>query len=501
MLKYNGEGGYMVVEETFYEELKDCLNVYDLMVNSYAYMKQKKLTTAQLSKSQQETFNSIHNLIEEFTISNIDFHSMINKIEAAYYKKLTLYNLYEIIQCCDEYKANKDLDNLPKKKQSNMEGFTAFAQYDNYGLNTNYKEKHIAIFPKREDNFVDNLTKNIHKKCKSKRRKVERETDIFGLKNLIIYDESLFDSYHVVQHNYTKSEKMYERINTSNYLRISTNPMIAKDLNEIMDIQYKGNYFSINGIKEELNKSYYQHYFNNLDHVLKTQSDLVILPEMVVSDSILKDLPLYIMNSGCQEQIIISGTMSRKDKNECSVFDEKGHLLFVQNKHNPFVLKKENSAYLETLSNDQTIHILDLGKIGRLCVLICKDVRDNCIDSIMRQLKINLLCAPAFSPDLDIITTMENLTKDIFCVSVLSNCCSAYKSKDVDLPIMNRKIGAVLLPAMKADRRDFYCEYYSMGENCLSCNEYCYPYVFNIDGKETMSVDGKTTVKVSCKIK
>lgn len=148
--------------------------------------------------------------------------------------------------------------------------------------------------------------------------------------------------------------------------------------------------------------------------------DLSVRADEIIENAAGREAPLIVMPSWWHER-----------SNEAPVLDDALIPLYRQPKHSPF-LYNDVKPELEDLENkDNTVYMLHLPKIGRICVCICKDfLMDSYRRMLCESLEASFILVPAFSPEVDHFKNCMDELKHSGTYGIFINCCAAQANKN-----------------------------------------------------------------------
>ena len=272
-----------------------------------------------------------------------------------------------------------------------------------------------------------------------------------------------------------------------------------------------------------------ERYIKALDRCKDMNVDIVVFPEMLMTRTILNEVESYIENCAPYDLplLMIMGSIWEKDRensqsdsnagqNVSVVFSSYGQKIFEQHKKIPFDYrnKKETSqnsdasesrrGHQELLSQrDKKIHIIDIGGFGRIFTLICRDVLNSTLITLLKDLRADMVLVPMFSPSINMLDELESLTKVHLATEFLCNSCSALCEDDAQWFVVNvdndgwtdeykDKLGGVFTPEKENGKQTTVC--YSpicFSESCEKCqSEECLGSVFDIKYNEYSTPKG-----------
>ena len=418
--------------------LRQCQNIYDILAVAYSKLvpyEYKKVANCDFTKFKRIS-NAVGMYIEQnenncvVDISNLIF-TICQCIESGEYEinESFYYNLIHQIDSSITYKYSK----IGK----------FFRRYEKVGiLNSNGDKLNIYVLPKMQHTIIDELEANSEKYEKSKTkttgrkglRKRNRKENISSinsqLHHFVLYESNLYKpNLTILLDNHV----FRNQINSKQVLKIGVIPFSKQTIEDLFQIEYKRDTFSIVGVKAEHSRKIYDLFKQELEIISKEVLDIIIFPEMYLTDEIIKDLKTLIQstyshaNNQEKTQIIATGTCWKTNSNRCYVYDNFGNEIFVQNKFTPF---DYNGKIEELCPTDHEINMLDIEGVGRIIVLICKDITNSKLKDFIGEVKGDILCYPAYSPSLEVITQSRSVSEDFNVISIFSNACAPRISRD-----------------------------------------------------------------------
>lgn len=364
-------------------------------------------------------------------------------------------------------------------------------------LNTNYKETGVFIFKKADSFIIDCINQTIcDKNGYGLRRPKEHKNGMYNLDTIkICYREEL-QGMEVIFKTIPKNNTISNQLINDKKLYVALCPFVANPLQDILKQETSKNTFwfteAINYGKTE---EYINRYFTNLTNALLSKADIIVFPEMLLTEEICEQLPARIQELKIMDtKIIVAGTLSRMGKNTCLVYNNFGKLLLYQTKKHAYKDRKSN--LLEKIETNHIISILDIEYLGRLLVYICKDIDFGKMNAIGKLLENNIILMPTYSKSLDIETSASTKALEELCITFMSNSCSAfnyYHSVEEyvnDINRYKRAIGAVIFPAKTKDgQRAMHIYNYCQDKQCINCHKSCSFFMVEMNFNESAFYD------------
>lgn len=206
-----------------------------------------------------------------------------------------------------------------------------------------------------------------------------------------------------------------------NGLKVALNPITKNDLLYYFDMIYHTDpspSFSVKVVKdreEELNNVF----FESLKNSVLNGADLIIFPEMHLTENLLKLVPNMIKQLKIERQsLIMAGTLSNSSSNTAYLFDNYGNLILKQKKYGQLLLKDSNDdniTYIERREWDDTkdvlLALLDIVDYGRMSIFICKDVYDSAKKDTLINCSVDFLLMPSYSKSNSVSDYLQDLAK------------------------------------------------------------------------------------------
>jgi predicted amidohydrolase len=466
----------------FTDDILACTNVYDIMAICY-----KKLCPYHNSKVNDYDsckFNRLGDIIAVFYESNNFKKLKMQLVEEIY----TMNNPF-----CDAlyFFILSSID--ANSKFSYPKIGSMYKIFKNIkALNANGLETRIYILPRMHDTIIDIMEKESSKADNDKKgglrkrsKKQKTDTINFKLNNYVIYsDEEYCPSLYVL----TDSNNFANRIKDRKALNIGLVPLMHEDIFSLFNIdETNKDTFSITAVKSDKEALILEAFTTQLSYFKDKDVDIIILPEMYLTDDIISNFKKYIHESMeplyCNDiapKLIVAGTHWKNCNNTCYVIDNRGSIIYKQNKFEPYLYNDK----LEDLKvKDFSVNILDVEYIGRLFTFICKDISNGKLHDLFLDTFGDVALYTAYSPSLDITYETKRFTSKCNCISVFSNACGSRDNK--------REIGFCSTPWRDGTESSAKISKYGCmlidQNNCDQCKSAC---IFSIE-YENIIHDGK----------
>ena len=149
--------------------------------------------------------------------------------------------------------------------------------------------------------------------------------------------------------------------------------------------------------------------------------DIAVFPEMIFNRKMQEEIREYVKNSQQPEEsfplFTWVGTSWEDRSNQCMVIDQYGKVVFEQKKHVSYEFKlipekestdnrvhtawkKEQKITLREDLEPQPewlVHFLDMPGFFRIATAICRDISDDYLGALLKELYCDMVIIPAFS--------------------------------------------------------------------------------------------------------
>lgn len=486
-------------------EINQSKNIYDIMAVAYKKITPYEHWRIQLedtTESNQSIYNTVAIFKEELRSSKLKAFANFKKRIIDLYPKdreLEYGFCYHLIEALDNY------TEYNYKKTSQF-----CSKFNSISSLNNNNDTGIYVFAKMKNTIINLLSENItkyelKKNPRSRKHGLRKREDYDAsginriLKNYIIIDKSDMDNFKVKIHEITDNENIYNKIVVRGKVRIAIVPFCDRNLDNILKIKMNNNGFWIEGSNDEYKSELVEQFKNQLTNLINKDLDFIIFPEMFFLREMFDVFRECIDKfEKCSDtKIILAGSMWENYTNICHVFDEKGKMIYKQNKHSSF----EYEEKFEILRpSDNIIHIIDIDGIGRIFTFICKDLGNPKLMKIPEIFGADMILFPAFSPSLNIDTPGKNITTQFNCITVFANACAAFCINEdrvnQDIKVKKKEIGFATVPAKNGTKSHCNAQYYTFNDNCLNCFGVCSPRILNISLGEIYEENKITSCKV-----
>lgn len=481
--------------DTFRMKISECINAFDIMALTYKYL-------LELDDSEKYNITSldediIKEIIDEYHQNNYFDHinSILNlekKILEVNDGKITPNMMYNLLKHLDlSVDVNIEMNLSPKS----IKNYTF--------LNFNYDDIGIFICHNSEFNilkeanglniFRKSIGNNIHNFYDSK-------------KVIFLKEEQLFD-FNLKILTLKKDNTISKNLLSEHTLNVALSPFICNHYEDFLEFDNNNYFFWFkNALGYGAEDDYADRYFKILDKSLHSNAQIIMFPEIILTEKIYEKLSKHIQEAKIVEnKIIIAGTISRYGDNRCIVYDNHGKELFAQYKKTSFSLKMKDGRILqEKINKNNNINILDIQNLGRIFIFICKDLNNANLNHLLTSLKGNFIFVPAYSPSDDIISRGKSLSSEQLCFVFIINSCSAFnesKEKCDNFVKENikcrRDIGTVIMPGIEGmSTREKAVFRLSLNQKCYNCEKICSPYLVTIKFDEFEKINNLYTCKM-----
>lgn len=287
--------------------------------------------------------------------------------------------------------------------------------------------------------------------------------------NYMIWNEEYIKKYPVQIYHYDHMSQVVDHFRKKNNIVIGIVPFSNEKTEKLLDIYYEKKLFFINGLKEDAIEKLKTRYVDICKRAEKEGIDLLIFPEMLMSDTIIASKEKK--EGKRNPYVIINGSIWEDKMNRSVVTDGNGNQILNYLKKEPFIYRHDNVEYKEWLDKEKNKEycILEIEGIGRIGIGICKDLINENVKLFHKYIQTNMLLIPAYSKSMDLLASAEELSKEYNCIVVVANACSALEEKKLERE--EDRVGFITLPAKKGtDRSAIILRYYrnECREECAS---------------------------------
>lgn len=261
-------------------------------------------------------------------------------------------------------------------------------------------------------------------------------------------------------------ETVFYRAKKNNKLKIACSPVtnqeIVSKINEITD-ENGDCYFSVSSIK---NKNLLKEkVLKIIKKCMSDNVDILVFPELLGFEK-LNDEAISLVKNDIFSQyppLIVLPSVWKDKTNVSDIIIDNGAKIIKQAKQNGMTF----NGLCEYIIPNKILYVIHCRGIGRICILICKDMLVlDYLDIILKDIQASLIIVPSFSTgNYDFQNAIAHCqTYD--CDVIWINSCAAihldYTKKE------NFKIiGAVLKSGKGSNSIDKFCK----NEKCKNCNK------------------------------
>jgi len=223
--------------------------------------------------------------------------------------------------------------------------------------------------------------------------------------------------------------------------------------------------------------------------------DLAIFPEMLFTDYIQKNVQEFVRNLWSERMpwFIWLGSAWANRTNKCMVIDRYGKQVLEHRKHTPYEYKVNGIKYCEDLKQDdrKSLHLIDVPDMFRIGTAICRDITNDNVTTLAKELLSDMMIIPSFSK-VDGISDAHIKPMIIEkIITIVCNACSALCDEDqISLNIGKDRIGQPIdfcylgMPKKEETRNQVALYPVSFSESCLKCEQTCLGCIFSISFDE-----------------
>ena len=484
------------MNKNFLELCNKITSIEDLVILSYSFL-YTEFSSTNVHKYNPNENRDIQEIISVFfERSSYDYDGAIielteNISELGKRRKFNFNDFYSIITSIDRH-----YKYVPKV--SGMD-FNTFNDY--ITLSESFEDYDIMLLPRPGKTFIDEFNKTLkeHEKNESKQKSGLRKCLPYNnnninayLKNLLLINKNDVNSNQLVVHEYIESKYnktlFINNILNRKSIKLVLVPVTKKCLDEIFDIDNDGSFFWIKGIKSSEEEKIVKLYITIIDKYRSADVDFIVFPELFLTENILNAVQNYLLESESERlQFFILGSMWEDYKNKTVVMTSDGEYICDQLKQIPFTF---NNLEEKLINDNSIINILDFPNFARINIFICRDITDDKLMSIPKQIGTNLIIAPSYSSSLNMKGIAKNLASNYYCTTIMVNSCSA---KFNDSSVNNRRnLGFVCQPLKNGTESDNKVIEYKFDKKCNLCNYDCLGYTVEIMFNELYNQNEKT---------
>jgi predicted amidohydrolase len=308
--------------------------------------------------------------------------------------------------------------------------------------------------------------------------------------------------------------------NKKNCLTVGLFPLWGGSEPETFVSKFTTNTFYIDGIFPDVEDVLFKRIKTALERCREAGVDIAIFPEMLMTQNILMKIKALIYEEQCKfdtedgrgrtqhfPTLIVMGTIweSADRSNVSVILSSHGDVHIEQHKQTPFFWSRANELvaqdepekeyekyYIEGLSlNNRNIHIIDIEDVGRFFTLICLDVLNPRIMTLLKKLRADFVLVPSFSSSKEITNELNSLTAGYWSTTMLCNACSALNktkngwiSENV-VSTRDKELGFVLSPAKIGTSQKLFHLPITFSNSCIGCqNTECPGRIIDIHYRE-----------------
>lgn len=410
-----------------------------------------------------------NDMIEAITGLKADICAMYQK------RKFGFYEYYCIIKSIDrnyEYRAPYSM---------------AYSQFRRFStLSKGLSDADIIFLPRMNDNYIEIFGRAL------------KEADGQGLRKKLAYDQNSINAFldnfilltpqdinsnklvicEHIQRNIGQNE-FEQRILERKSIKLLIVPVTNQKTEDIFDIEKDDDSFWINKIHEEHEEKILNMYISIMEKYKYLDVDFIVFPELFLSEKILKNIQKYLENDEGREkmQLFVLGSMWKDNTNMTVVITSDGEIIYKQYKKIP----AEIGGHTEKLMNDdKVINILDLPNVARVNIFICRDITDDKLMSIPKQINSNLIIAPSYSTSINNMKDIsENLAVHYRCTTIMVNSCAARDIQTFDKK--KKSIGFICKHCKRNTESSSVVYTYKTNKLCQECDYNCAGYIIELN--------------------
>lgn len=289
------------------------------------------------------------------------------------------------------------------------------------------------------------------------------------LKNCMFIDKKEMNGF-CIQHYYGQ-DGLFRHAMIRKKLRIGFSPLASENCIQIKEFSCLG--------ERKFQARCVRNYGDRLCAALRRAEekgiDILFFPEMLGTQSAQQQVQRYLREEWIATgrrypDLVILPTIWKDRKNVAVVLDQKGDVIFKQEKQYPYFLERENGELREDIDPNRKINVLHCEGLGRMMILICKDFLEmDHLNRLLKWIRPTILFIPSFSTGFYDFENMANLCKPYDCHVFWINSCAAEHYAG-----MNKKenFDTIALAAIHG-KRGYNREKICRQERCRAENNIC----------------------------
>ncbi len=250
--------------------------------------------------------------------------------------------------------------------------------------------------------------------------------------------------------------------------------------------------------------------------------DIAVFPEMLFTTDVQERIRIFIKEN-CNDNkkrfpwFIWLGTAWHNRENTCCVVDCYGELVFQQRKIIPYKYNRRKKGqggndikvtFFEDLSSQsdgkRIINFLDIPGFFRIATAICRDISNEYLLALFKQLYSDMAIIPAFSATNRLTQRhIKSLVEEVVITVVCNACSSQCKENEVAVNVEDRMVGKELpfcylcLPAKTSqDNMEIFHNVKYKAE-CQHCEKQCVGHIFSISFSKCVKEDERYSANVT----
>lgn len=291
-------------------------------------------------------------------------------------------------------------------------------------------------------------------------------------------------------------------------LKIAICPLSGHNLFQMFDVKLENGptradgHFHIEGPIGNAEETILERCRIALERCKQEGVNIVIFPEMLLTSKVVTQicndlLPAYYISDNHRMPdlwFVWLGSVWENSENISIVIDGYGQKVLEHKKHVAFVHRDEATGrkYKEYLKKEvePTLPFLDVPHMLRAATAICRDLTNDHLTTLTKELWADMMVAPAFSP-VDRITN-AHITPMIIehVIAVICNACSAFCNSTAQIVDCIGKVGERIdfcyLGLPKKVGMQNMPHYYDLKfeAECKDCDQFCRGRIFTISFTE-----------------
>ena len=300
----------------------------------------------------------------------------------------------------------------------------------------------------------------------------KRDGIISTLKKYDVYKASYFLDYKpIVQYDINAIRRYHnKRYIFDDDIKIAIFPLSNSKWFEVIENDWNNTFSIRDGFTDP------NHTMRIINAIQKAEKDgynIVIFPELAISEEIKTVLQRYIINNEFRKiKLFFFGTYWKNNENVSVLFNNQGTLLLEEKKKVKFqYYNTEKECYIsEDLKKESNIHFIDINGLGRIAYLICADMLDTSITTVYSIIRTDFLFVSACTRKTNLMVSRakSNANEHAITTIVCNTCVNAEKKdyNNYSAYVCTLKIGKGIIQSNPVCE-ELICNNEMLCSNCL----------------------------------